>query len=253
MKRPTEGTPGKRGRPPGSGAKLQVMQPDLNGTPRKRGRPPGSGRKLSVISNETNGTPKKRGRPPGSGTKVKVVHQLMDGIPRKRGRPPGSGTKVKEILQETNESPRKRGRPPGSGKIKTFAEEAEHVLTNSALSVNAQPRKRGRPKKAGVFPSVHAEEIKSKENDEPSFKRPRYLFASAKNSSKPDAGDQKGRETDGCRPAASVGNPVLSAKPDNIEQGGGNERKDSSVEGVYESNSRKSSSSRGSGKSQKKK
>ncbi|XP_026784205.3 chromosomal protein D1 [Pangasianodon hypophthalmus] len=255
-KRPIEGTPGKRGRPPGSGTKLQVKQ-DANGTPRKRGRPPGSGRKLKVISGETNGTPKKRGRPPGSGTKVKVAKQLTDGIPRKRGRPPGSGTKVKGLLQETNGSPRKRGRPPGSGKVKTITEEAEHVLTNSTFSVDAQPRKRGRPKKAEAFPAVQAEEGKSKENDEPSPKRPRNSFASTKNSSKPDAEDQKASENDGCHVATTVENPVLSAggaaKPDNIEQVGEDELNDASVEEVHESNSRKISSSRVAGKSQKKK
>ncbi|XP_058260939.1 chromosomal protein D1 [Hemibagrus wyckioides] len=249
VKRPTEGTPGKRGRPPGSGTKLQVRQ-DANGTPRKRGRPPGSGRKLKVISGEVNGTPKKRGRPPGSGTKVKVVKQVTDGIPRKRGRPPGSGTKVKDLLWEKNGSPRKRGRPLGSGKIKTVTEEAEHILTNSVHSVDAQPRKRGRPKKTEAFPDLQAEEVKSKENDEPSPKRPRSSFASSKSSSKPDADDQKASENDGCHVAA-VENPVLSAggaaKPDNIEQGAEDELNDASVD------SRKVSSSRVAGKSQKKK
>ncbi|XP_060760824.1 protein SPT2 homolog [Neoarius graeffei] len=256
LKRPLEGTPGKRGRPPGSGTKLQVKQ-DVNGTPRKRGRPPGSGRKLKVISGEANGTPKKRGRPPGSGTKVKVAKQVMDGIPKKRGRPPGSGTKAKGPLQETNGSPRKRGRPPGSGKVKTITEQTEQVLTNSAFSVSAQPRKRGRPKKSETFVAIQAEEGMIKENDEPSPKRSRNSFGSTKNSNKPDAEDQKSSENDGCHVAAMVENPVLSAggaaKPDNIEQVGENELNDASVEEVHESNSKKSSSLRGAGKSQKKK
>lgn len=255
-KRPIEGTPGKRGRPPGSGTKLQVKH-DTNGAPRKRGRPPGSGRKQVIISGEANGTPKKRGRPPGSGTKVKVAKQVTDGIPRKRGRPPGSGTKVKRLLQETNGSPRKRGRPPGSGKVKTIAVEADYVLTNSAFSVDAQPRKRGRPKKADAFLAVQAEVGKSKENDEPSPKRPRISFGSTKNSSKADAEDQKASENDGCYVAAMGENPVLCAggavKPDNVEQVGGDELNDASVKEVYESNSRKSSSSRVAGKSHKKK
>lgn len=261
VKRPLGGTPGKRGRPPGSGTKLQVKQ-EATGTPRKRGRPPGSGRKLKVISGETNGTPKKRGRPPGTGTKIKVEKIMTDGTPRKRGRPPGSGNKVKGLLQETNGSPRKRGRPPGSAKVKTIIVEAEHVISNSdgqqAFSVDAQPRKRGRPKKVEAFPAVEAEEGKRKENAAPSVKRPRYLFASTKNSSKPDAEDQKACENDGCHVAKTVGNPVLSAggaaKLDNIEQVGENELNDASVEEVHESNSRvKSSSSRVAGKSQKKK
>ncbi|KAK2864529.1 hypothetical protein Q7C36_003683 [Tachysurus vachellii] len=255
VKRPTEGSPGKRGRPPGSGNKLQVRQ-DANGTPRKRGRPPGSGRKLNVISGEINGTPKKRGRPPGSGSKVKVAKQVTDGVPRKRGRPPGTGTKVKDLLQETNGSPRKRGRPPGSvKKLKMVTEEAVHVLTNSVLSVDVQPRKRGRPKKTEAFPD--AEDLKIKENDEPSPKRPRNSFASTKNSSKPDAEDQKASENDGCHVAATGENPVLSAggasKPDSIEQVREDEINNASVEEVYESNSRKGSCSRVAGKSQKKK
>lgn len=250
-KRPLEGTPGKTGRPPGSGTKLQVKQ-DAYGTPRKRGRPPGSGRKLKVISGEANGTPKKRGRPPGSGTKVKVEEQVTDGIPRKRGRPPGSGNKVKHLLQGTNGSPRKRGRPPGSGKVKTITEAPEHVLTNSAFCVDAQPRKRGRPKKAEAFLVLQADE-----NAEPQLKRPRISFASTKNSSEANAEDQKASENDGCYMAASVENPVLApggaAKPDNVEKGGGAELNDASVEQVHESYSRKSSSSRVAGKSPKKK
>lgn len=249
VKRPLEATPGRRGRPPGSGTKLHVKQ-DANGTPRKRGRPPGSGRKLKVTSGEANGTPKRRGRPPGSGTKIKVAKQVIDGIPRKRGRPPGSGTKVKVLLQETNESPRKRGRPPGSGRVKTIIEEAEHILTNSAFSVDAQPRKRGRPKKAEPFPAIQAEEWKSKENDEPLPKRPRNLVASTKHSS-------KASENVGCHVAARVENPVLSAggaaKPDSIEQVGEDELNDAVLVEVHESNSKKSSSLRVAGKSPKKK
>ncbi|KAI5087314.1 chromosomal protein D1 [Silurus meridionalis] len=248
-KRPIPGTPGRRGRPPGSGTKLHVKQVE-NGTPRKRGRPPGSRNKLKVISVESNGTPRKRGRPPGSGTKVKVEKRLTNSIPRKRGRPPGSGTKIKGLLRETNGSPRKRGRPPGSGKVKTVTEEAEHVLNNSALSVNAQPRKRGRPKKPEFSSVVQGEEAKSKENDEPSPKRPRNSYASSKNSSKPGAEDQKASENDACH---AVENAVLAAggaaKPDRIAQVG----EELNHAEVHESNSRKNLSSRVAGKSQKKK
>ncbi|TSO05401.1 28S ribosomal protein S21, mitochondrial [Bagarius yarrelli] len=247
-KRLTLGTARRRGRPPGSGTKLQVRQ-DVNGTPRKRGRPPGSGIKIKIISSETNGTPRKRGRPPGSGAKVKVAKQeVMDGQPRKRGRPPGSGTKAKNLPQETNGSPRKRGRPPGSGKIKTFIVQAEHVLTNSALSVDAQPRKRGRPKKVRALPDVQKQEVKIKENVEPSPKRPRNSFASTKNLSKPDAEDRKARENEGGHVAATVDTPVLcaggAAKPVSIEPVGDSELNNTSFEVVYESHSKKSSSSR---------
>ncbi|KAI5621615.1 chromosomal protein D1 [Silurus asotus] len=248
-KRPIPGTPGRRGRPPGSGTKLHVKQVE-NGTPRRRGRPPGSRNKLKVISVEANGTPRKRGRPPGSGTKVRVEKRLTNSIPRKRGRPPGSGTKIKGLLRETNGSPRKRGRPPGSGKVKTVTEEAEHVLNNSALSVNAQPRKRGRPKKPEFSSVVQGEEAKSKENDEPSPKRPRNSYSSSKNSSKPGAEDQKASENDACH---AVENTVLSAggaaKPDRIAQVG----EELNHAEVHESNSRKNLSSRVAGKSQKKK
>lgn len=257
LARPLEGTPGRRGRPPGSGTKLQVKQ-DHNETPRKRGRPPGSGNKLKVISGEVNGTPKKRGRPPGSGLKVKVATPVIDGIPRKRGRPPGSGTKVKVLLQETNGNPRKRGRPLGSRKVKMVAEDAGHpVLTNSVFSVDAQPRKRGRPKKTEAFLAVKAEEEKSKENSEPSPKRPRNMFTLAKNSGKPDADDQKTSESGGYRMAAVLDNPVApaggAAKPDNKEHVGGDELNDTFPKELHEINSKKSSTSRVAGKCPKKK
>ncbi|KAM9434162.1 uncharacterized protein Hap1MRO34_002047 [Clarias gariepinus] len=261
VKRPVEGTPVRRGRPPGSKNKLyvkqQLVQQEENGTPRRRGRPPGSGKKLKFISGETNETPRKRGRPPGSGMKVKVAKQVIDGIPRKRGRPPGSGTKVKVLPQETNGTPRKRGRPPGTGKLKTVTEEREHfIVNNSTPSVDGQPRKRGRPKKVEALPTVQVKE-EIKENDEPSPKRARNSFASTKNSSKPDAEDQKASENDGSHVAATVENPVLSAggaaKPDSIEQVAENELNNASVEGVHEHNSRKSLFSRVGGKSQKKK
>lgn len=232
VKRLTIGTPRRSGRPPGSGTKLQIRQ-DVNGTPRKRGRPPGSGTKIKIISSET-----KRGRPLGFGTPVKVSKQeVMDG------------------------SPRKRGRPPGSGKFKTFTVQAEHVLMNSAFSVEAQPRKRGRPKKSEVLPDIQWEVVKSKGNDEPSPKRPRNSFASIKNLSKPDAEDQKASENEvavttvAAHVAATVETPVLSAggaaKPDSIELVG--ELNNASVEEVHASRTRKSSSSKVAGKCPKKK
>lgn len=248
-KRAIGGTARRRGRPPGSGRKLTAIQAS-NGAPRKRGRPPGSGNKLKIMTQVAGGAPRKRGRPPGSGLKIKFAARVSDGIPRKRGRPPGSGTKAKVPPQDINSTPRKRGRPPGSGKAKTLAKKTaarDPSSSNAVSSPSGQPRKRGRPSKASLAQASltsNAEEGDAEVNDASSPKRPRNAFTSSE-------GVELETVTHAEEPNASENEVVVIV--------GDGEWKDQ-VEEVQEvlltgseSNSRKSASPRGAGKSAKKK
>lgn len=248
-KRAIGGTGRRRGRPPGSGRKITATQAS-NGTPRKRGRPPGSGNKVKIITQVAGGTPRKRGRPPGSGLKIKFAARVSDGVPRKRGRPPGSGNKLKIIKQDINSTPRKRGRPPGSGKAKTLAKKNtahDPSSSNAVSSPSGQPRKRGRPSKASLAQASlasNAEEGDAEVNDVSTPKRPRNAFTSSD-------GEEAETVVHSEDPNASENEVVMIV--------GDGEWRDQ-VEEVQEvlltgseSNSRKSASPRGAGKSAKKK
>ncbi|XP_066531121.1 chromosomal protein D1 [Hoplias malabaricus] len=234
----TQETPGKRGRPPGSGTKISARH-ELTGPPRKRGRPPGSGAKHKVITQKADGAPRKRGRPRGSGLKIKFVSRETDGIPRKRGRPPSSVTRLKV---PTSGTPRKRGRPPGTGKAKSVAKQTDDsdLSGSSAITTSSLPRKRGRPSKASLAEAsavVKTEEERGVVIEATLPKRPRISNSGEEAGTVADVEDQKTSEND-FQQAEGVGGVEKSPVQEGL---------------VNESNNRKGASSRVAVKSQKKK